>query len=334
MRWPGIIGVLVSVLLLWWTLRDVELSELLAHLRRVNVPLMLAAVAVSTIVFPLRTIRWRYLLELDGQRLPFRPLWHATAVGFMANNILPARSGEVARAYVAHKLTGARFTTVAATLVVERILDGLTLLTILAVAASLGGFATGSGFGTLNLTSLVVTGATGVFVALAVTTFAVVKPEIAKGILHRVLDTILPQKWAHRIGGILDGLFDGIAVLRKPKRLATVLVWSFIVWGVNGVSFLLAMWAFTMAVPTSAAFVLESTIAFGVAIPSTPGFFGPFEAATRLTLAAYGVSGAEAAAYAAAYHITTFIPITVLGLFSLTRAHLHLTDLRSVRTIK
>ena len=86
--------------------------------------------------------------------------------------------------------------------------------------------------------------------------------------------------------------------------------------------------AFDFQTPWSAAYVLQTIIAFGVAVPSSPGYFGPFEIATRATLTAYGVSTAAAVSYAVTYHLTTFIPITLLGLYSLSRAHLHLADLR------
>ena len=116
----AIAGILISVVLLWWALHDLDLGEVVEHMRAVRVVPFIASVVVATLVFPIRTIRWQYLLRLDGEKLPFVPLWHATAIGFMANNLLPARAGEVARAYAARRLTGVPFMTAAATLVVER----------------------------------------------------------------------------------------------------------------------------------------------------------------------------------------------------------------------
>ena len=86
--------------------------------------------------------------------------------------------------------------------------------------------------------------------------------------------------------------------------------------------------AFRLPVPPSAALLLLGLVAFGVAIPSSPGFFGPFEAVTRATLALYGVTAAPAVSYAVAYHLAVFLPITALGLWSLSRAHLHLAELK------
>jgi len=170
-------------------------------------------------------------------------------------------------------------------------------------------------------------GALIAFSALTLATIAVLKPSSTISIARRLLEFVLPDRWTEKILGLLEGLFDGLSVLRDPKRLGRVMVWSIVLWGVNGGSFLLAMWAFELSVPASAAYVLQGMIGMAVVIPSSPGFFGPFEAATRITLTAYGITASEAAAYAGAYHLTTFIPITLLGLWSLSRSDLRLGDL-------
>ena len=100
-------------------------------------------------------------------------------------------------------------------------------------------------------------------------------------------------------------------------------------WSVNSLGFWLAMVAFGLPVPWTAAFILNSLIAFGVSIPSAPGFFGVFESVTRVTLVLYGLDATLAVSYAVGYHLFTFIPITLIGLWSLSRARLHLADLRT-----
>ena len=163
----------ISVLLLWWALHDISFADFVEQSRSIRLLPLAGCVVVATLTFPLRAIRWRYLLRLDGEALPFAPLWHATAIGFMANNLLLARAGEVARAYAASRLTSVRFTNVVATLVVERAMDGLTLVAILAVAIIGGGFdaQTPVGFTTLGT---VMTVATAGFVAVLVVAVAAV----------------------------------------------------------------------------------------------------------------------------------------------------------------
>lgn len=322
------VGLGVSALLLWWTLHDISLAEVWHRLRGVRVLPLLAAIALATAQFPLRTIRWRYLLRLEGETLRFRPLWHATAIGFMANNLLPARAGEFARAYAAHRLTAVRFSTAFASIAVERVLDGIALVALLTVAISAGGFAAGTAVGSVTLGG-VARGAGIFFGALLAAALVLVHwPGPALRLAGRLSHLVLPARWADRSLQILEGMLSGLEALRRPGQFATVIVWSFVVWLVSAASLGMGLVAFDIDAPWSAALLLQCLIAFGVAIPSSPGFFGPFEAVTRVSLALYGVEAGRAVSYAVGFHLGTFIPITLLGIWSLSRAHLHLVDLR------
>jgi uncharacterized membrane protein YbhN (UPF0104 family) len=110
--------------------------------------------------------------------------------------------------------------------------------------------------------------------------------------------------------------------------LIAVAFWSLAVWATGAASFWIGFSAFGIEVPWSAAMLLQSTLSFGVAVQFSPGFFGQFEAVCRLTLALYAVGVGPAVSYAFGFHLGGFIPITLLGLWSLSRAHLHLADLR------
>lgn len=139
----------------------------------------------------------------------------------------------------------------------------------------------------------------------------------------------MPRRWAARLLEMLEGLLGGLDALKSPRRFALVTFWSFVVWLVSAASYWLGFIALGTPVPASAALLLQGLIAFGVAIPSSPGFFGPFEAVTRAVLGLYGVPVTLAVSYAVAYHIAVYVPISVLGLWSLSRAHLHLADLKT-----
>ena len=328
----AVAGLLISGVLLWWALHDVHLAEVAGHLRAARFFPLLGCVVTATLVFPLRPIRWQYILQLDGVKLPFVPLWHATAIGFMANNLLPARAGEVARVYAATRLTAVPFMTVAATLVVERMMDGLTLVTILALAVFLTGFEMTTTVGPFTFGQILGGAALLFVVSLGVAVWAVHWPDPALKIGRKTLNTFLPERWVEKGIHAMEGVFDGFGVLREWKRLGLVIAWSFVIWGANGISFLLCMVAFDLPVPWTAAFVIQSLIAFGISIPSAPGFFGVFEAVTKATLILYGIAPDLAVSYAVGYHLFTFVPITVLGLWSLSRVHLHLADLRRPRS--
>lgn len=305
-----------------------RLADVVLHARRARGLPFAGAVLLATAVFPIRTIRWQYLLQLEGNRLPFVPLWHATAIGFMANNLLPARAGEFARAYTARRMTGVRLSAAIASVAVERVMDGLVLVGLLALAIVWGGLAGSTTVGGVSLTR-VATVAAAVFIpALAVAFWVVRWPGPSLRLSRWLLGRILPALWAARILHVVEGLLSGLDALKSPGRLALITVWSLVHWLVAAASYWLAFRAFAIPVDWTAALLLQSLIAFGAAIPSSPGFFGPFEAVTRAVLAVYGVPAALAVSYAVAYHIAVFVPITLLGLWSLSRAHLHLTDLR------
>lgn len=288
----------------------------------------LGAVALATLTFPLRTIRWRYILRLEGVTLPFGPLWHATAIGFMANNLLPARAGEVARAYAASRLTRVRFTSAVGSIAVERVLDGITLVTLLTIAIWQGGFTGDAEWAGISLARVAQSAAVAFSVLLAVLLAFVHWPEAMMHLVRAITTRVLPPRWAERATEALEGLIAGLDALKSIPRLVWTLFWSFMVWGTFAVSFWLAFPAFDLRAPWSAALLLLTLIAFGVAIPSTPGFFGPFEAAARVAFAAYGLDATSAVSYAVGYHLATFLPITLLGMWSLGRADLRLGELR------
>lgn len=318
--------------LLAWVLHDVDPHVALTHIRHADPTLLLLVVLVATATFPLRTIRWRLILrDVDGHRLPWNPLWHATAVGFMANNLLPLRAGEVARAYVATRVLPLRFSTAVASVAVERVLDGLVIVGLMALALAAPSF---PGQVSLSGASLgrVATVVAAIFgLALVVALLVVHRPAPWLALWRRAAHAVLPAGVAERSTHAFEGLVDGLMVLRTPGRFAAVVAWSVVLWTVNAASFALCYRAFGLVAPPESALLLQGVIALGVAVPAAPGFWGVFEAAARLTLAAYAVDAAAAASYAIAYHATTFVPITLLGLYSLSRTDLRLGQLTAAR---
>jgi glycosyltransferase 2 family protein len=128
--------------------------------------------------------------------------------------------------------------------------------------------------------------------------------------------------WPHAAGRLVDlieGVRQGLVVLRAPGRLILVVFWSFVLWLVNALAFYVGFASFDIPVSYFGALLMQGLLVLGISIPSTPGFFGPFEAVIVAVLALYGVPSSAAFTYAISFHITSFIPITLLGLWSLTR---------------
>ncbi len=305
--------------------------EVWGHAQHADGLLLLVTVLLATLTFPIRSIRWRLILrDVDGHRFPFMPLWHATTIGFMANNLLPARAGEVARAYVASQQLPVRFSTALASIGVERVFDGLVMLGLMAVAIAAPSFPAHGLVGGRSL-SAIATSAAALFGALLVLALIVVhRPAPWLTLLERIARRLLPPRAAGRVIQGAEGIVAGLVVLKSPARFAGVVFWSLVLWIKNAAAFAICFRAFGLDLPLEAALLLQGIIGFGVAVPSTPGFVGVFEAATLVTLQLYGVDSSLAVSYALTYHLTTFVPITLLGFWSLSRLHMGLRELRTV----
>lgn len=278
---------------------------------------LVVAVIVATLTFPLRLIRWHLLLRDEGGKpYPSAPLWHAIALGFTANNLLPLRAGELIRSYTAARLTQARFTTVISSVAVERIFDGLTVVALLTLALLISNVPSSVTVAGTSVTQLArVAGAAGV-VALLLAIAVVAAPLAAEKLVRRLLPS---ARLADRIVNLIEGIRLGLAVLRSPARLTGVILWSLVLWLTNAFAFYLGFAAFDIPVSFAGALLMQGLLVLGISVPSTPGFFGPFEAVIVAVLALYGVPGSLAFSYAIAFHVTTLVPITLLGLWSLTR---------------
>jgi hypothetical protein len=316
------------VALLAWVLHRINPREVWTHAQHANGFLLLLTVIVATVTFPVRTIRWRLILrDVDGHRFPWLPLWHATTIGFMANNLLPARAGEVARAYVASRQLPVRFSTALASIGVERVFDGLVMLGLMAVAITAPSFPAHALVGGRSV-SAVATSAAALFGALLVLALVVVhRPAPWLKLFERIARRLLPARFAERLIQGAEGIVAGLVVLKSPGRFAGVVFWSLVLWLKNAAAFAICFRAFGLDIPLEAALLLQGIIGFGVALPSSPSGVGFFEAATLVTLQLYGVDSSLAVSYAITYHLTTFLPITLLGFWSLSRLHMGLREL-------
>lgn len=327
---PAALAVGVSVALLVWALRGVSLDAVLRHIAAAQPGPLATAVVIATLTFPLRLVRWRLLLRNErGEPYRSGPLWHAISIGFMANNILPFRAGELIRSYTAARLAPARFTTVISSVAVERIFDALTVVALLTIALLTSDLPESVTVGGTSIASLARAAGLLSLVALLLAIGVVAAPLTAERVVRRLLRH---TQLAERIVDLVDGVRHGLAVLRSPGRLAGVMFWSLVLWLVNALAFYVGFAAFDIPVHYTGALLLQGLLVLGISIPSTPGFFGPFEAVIVAALAIYGVSGALAFSYAIAFHVTSFVPITILGLWSLARIPGGLKALRRTPT--
>lgn len=325
--WTALIGIVVSVGLLAWSMRNVNFSDMAAEIRSAKPLPVLLGVLLATGSFVLRAVRWRLLLRADtGVDVPFWPRWHAVAMGFMANNLLPLRAGELVRAYAISTLGHVRMTGAITSLVVERVFDALSLVLLLSLGLLLSSLPMSTVIAGIPLARIATFAGVGALVAVAVGAVIIARPEMTERLLRRLLPEGRLRASLISIG---HGITEGLSGLRSPARLAGVVFWSVVIWLVSAASFYVMFSAFDINVSFGGALLLQSAMAFGIAVPSTPGYFGPFEAALVAVLGLFGVSDTTGFSYAVTYHITTLLPVTLLGMVSLAVSPIAFRDIRA-----
>lgn len=325
--WKALLGLAVTVALLWWALRDVSAAAVWGHVSRAD-PLWLAATVVAgTLVFLPRAWRWHVLLLPVADRTKFSSRFGAVCIGFMANNLLPARLGEFGRAFALSRVEPVGLSAALGSLVVERIFDGLVLATFLGAAVlAPGSPLAGEGGETLRRIAL---GATSLFVVAGGLLWVMARyPRPVLRVFERTLGRILTPDLTDRGIEILASFIDGLGALHRVPVFLRTVAWTLGLWLLAAASIWCGFRAFGIAGPgfAGAAF-LQAVIGFAVAIPSSPGFFGPFEAACRFGLSFYDVEAARIVSFAVGYHVLTFIPVTLLGLWYARRLGIRWSEL-------
>ena len=297
------------------------------ELSHANWYLLTGSAICATLIFPLRARRWRPILDPVAPDLPFGPLWRSTTIGMMVNNVVPARAGEVARAYALTRETGVPFATTLASLAVDRLLDAVVLLAFTGIALLDPAFRTGvsSAGGAM---AGVAGGGVVLMLALMLGLYGLVffPAQLIK--LFELFARKISPKVEERGKLVLEKFIAGLSVLRRPDRFAAIIGWTTAHWLLNAIAYMLAFRAFGITVPFSAALFLLGFIALGAAVPSAPGFFGVFEYMAIQGLAIYGVSKNQATSWAIGFHILSFIPITVIGGYYFMRLGLGFSELQ------
>ena len=308
-----VVIVLLSIGLLALFLRGAHLDVVWTEIRHANAWLIGLSAAVTVLTMVLRALRWQYLLEPIGHAR-FGPAFRTTTIGFAASAVLPARAGEVIRPYLLARQEGLSATATFATIIIERLLDAVTCVMLLASFVLF--FDPGMDTADSRLYWLVeVGGVTVGAIALVVlgAMFVAARDPEAVGRWAYKLEHLLPGKITHRLAGALLKFAEGLAVVRTPKRLALALLLSFPLW----LSIGLGIWAVTRAfgidMPFTGSFLLIALLIVGVSVP-TPGGVGGFEAAVQIGLTSfYAVPNDRAVGAALVLHAVSLLPTIVLG---------------------
>jgi uncharacterized protein (TIRG00374 family) len=310
------IGLAITAVTLWFSLRDVSYAQIGRAMARADL-LVLLLPSVPAYVWSLwiRAQRWRHLVGAVAQARAV-PLFRATAVGFMANNVFPLRIGEVVRAWYLARDLQTSGAAIFGTVIVERVIDAACVLALFAlVVGTVGAQAAGIDPGPV----LFGLGLGGVALPFGFIVLLRVAPEAAVGLATRVAGAVLPQRLTERLHHLLSQLAGGLGGLRGPGALAWVLLHSVLLWGVaSWIPFYAALRAMGMELGpvgmVEAAYALLVWVGLAVALPSAPGFFGPYHAACWVALRPFGVAKEEAVALGTLSHVVFWLTMTATGL--------------------
>jgi hypothetical protein len=318
MRGKVWLGVAVSAVLLWVAVRGVSLDEVLHELRQVRVVWLVPVLASIFVRFWLTAIRWQLLLR-PVKQVGVHRLFAVTMIGFMANNVLPARLGEFVRAYALGRSEALPPSLPFATIVIERIFDGFTLLLFL-----VGGLS----FLQASRTLLWAAGLTGVLYLGVLGGLVILRTGRGLGLLTGILDR-LPDPVGRSGRRLLDSFRAGLDVLGDARALLLTALMSILIWVINAAGVEAMFRAFSLELPLYASFLLLGVIAVALVLPSAPGYVGPFQVGTDQGLALVGVTRDTALSLSIVYHLANYIPITLVGLAYLSALNLTLGELRT-----
>lgn len=308
------IGIIISIVCLYFAFQGIQFDKLVEALRDFNYLWLIPASLVFLVSYVARVFRWQLLFS--PQTPPTDKVFHALNIGYFLSNLLPARLGDVVRAYLIGQFASVSKVRALSTIVAERLSDGLAAVLLLALSAL---FAP-------TLPEVAKQGALGIAATgvAAIIFLIVLSLQKDRGIaLLRRLTSPIPFLQNPRLWGILDSLIDGFAALRSPRALLGVGGWAFFAWLTGGVLWWTIMIGMNLQtngalLPIHAAFLATTIAALAVIVPSSPGYIGIFHFSVQVTLnTIYGVDKSAALSYAFIIHAFTYIWLIVLGVYSM-----------------
>lgn len=314
-RWQFWVGVLISAVFLYFSLRGLKLGDVWGSVQSAQYLWLLPGIAVYFVGVWVRSWRWHYMLR-PLKKIPTRTMFPIVTIGYMGNNIYPARAGEVLRAVILKQREGVPVSASLATVIVERIFDGVVMLGFVFVNLSELARLTGDSgvVGQMDIRTIAIAG-TVVFVgALLVFLLAAMFPHTTELILDRLLP-ILPQRFRIKVKDIALKFLSGLESLRSPVEALMIFLTTVIIWLLETAKYWFVMHAFGFSVSFFGLMLMNGIVNLATTLPSAPGYVGTFDAPGIAVLTAYGVPGEIAAGYTLVLHAALWFPITLLGAF-------------------
>jgi uncharacterized protein (TIRG00374 family) len=330
-RYKFWLGILISgfffILFIW----GIDFREVWKATREANYFFVFLAIIVNIFTFLIRAERWKYLLD-PIKRVNFRSLFSAVCIGFMGNSLLPARAGEFIRAYVIGKRENISKTGSFATIVTERLFDGLTLLIMLIVVVSIFPFPTNNSGSYITMDFLRwAIGLTSFFYGVVIVAFILLswKPRHVWQLMCMTLFRYLPQGFIPKIEELYNAFLTGLECLKRGRHMFAITLYSIVLWVVTAFGIYLLFPAFSLEMNFLSAVLVMVVVAVIIMLPSSPGFVGTFHLASSETLILLAVNPHIAKTFAIVHHACCILPMVCLGLFYLMRENISFREIRT-----
>ena len=311
-RWHIVLGILISAVFLFLAFRKIEFNQLWQYLRAAKWAWVLLGLVFYFMGVWVRTWRWQVLLK-PLKHLSRRQLFPVVCIGYMGNNVYPARAGEVLRSILLKQSDDVPISGSLATIVVERLFDGITILAL--VLLNFRQFVQiapdAEWVNRIQTGSILVAGIFGLI--LIVFLAMLFLPKQTQAVSGWLINKLLPAKLRSKVSGILDKFIEGLRVLRSPGQSLLVLALSMLVWVLEGGLYWGVMKALGLDLSFMSLLLVEGVVNLVLLIPAAPGGLGTFDAAARFMLSLFGIPAELALGYALMLRVALWIPITALG---------------------
>jgi len=324
-HWRFVAAVLISLFFLAWAARLVgDFGTMLSSLDHASYGFLLPALIVYFLGVGLRAIRWHFLLR-PVKSVASKRLFPIVVIGYMANDVLPARLGELVRAYVLGEEEDVPKTTTLATIVVERMFDGLAMLifvTVVALSVPLDA-----------QISQIFRAAALVFIGALVILFVVGSSRPRTVALIERLEHTLPKQLEGKVAKLADRFIQGLDCLQSGRLTAAILLLSLGAWLCEATMYFILSLGFGLGLGFPAYLLTTAVANLGAMVPAAPGYVGTFDFGALASLRLFGANSGQAAGYVLVLHVALLLPITLLGFVFLWRANLSLRTIGQRSTI-
>jgi uncharacterized protein (TIRG00374 family) len=314
-RWQFWLGAGISAFFLIIALRGLHLADLWQTIKTAQYAWIIPGVLVYFLAVWARVWRWHYLLRTI-KYIPLKAMWPPVVIGYMGNNVYPFRAGEVIRAYVLKRNEGVSVSASLATILVERIFDGLVMLIFVLVALPTVPNLP------LWLKQIVIYASILFAGALLVLSVWAVKSDQAQKIYGYLINKYAPPQVRLSILSLANNFTKGLSSLRSFRDVVMVFTTSIVIWLLETVKYWFVMHAFSFIVSFFALMLMNGVVNLATTLPSAPGYIGTFDGPGIEVLKVFQVDPAVATGYTLVLHAALWLPITLLGFWYMARESL------------